>query len=97
MALEHLMSAAVESDDDIDARIKTRREKWQPLPGGPEVTQGDATARIVVKVGGTTEQVEVERPNGRFSSYTLGDSALVHEVAEQYDALLAEQAKSAGK
>ncbi len=95
--LENLVSAAVESPDDVAARIRARREKWTPVEDAPTFEHGDAIVRIVQKVGGSTEMVEIERPNGRFSSYSLTDAALVHQIAQDYSAHLAKQTKSSGK
>lgn len=89
--LKNLQAASVETQADIDARVAARREKWEPHPSAPTVEAGDVTARIVVKNGGTTEMVEIERPGGRFSSVALGDAALIHEVAAQYDKYLGSQ------
>ena len=100
--LKNLQNASTETAADIAARIASRREKWAPHPDAPVLGKvdedgnptGEYVARIVVKVGGTTEMIEVQRANGRFSAYSLGDAAIVHEIAEQYDSFLDEQKKA---
>ena len=96
MTLSNLVTAAAETAEDIAARISKRREKWEPRSGDDFAqSQGENVGRIVSKVDGSTEMVEIERPGGRFLSVTLADAALVHEVASAYDAHLSgSQSKS---
>lgn len=91
--LKNLSAASVETAADIEARVSARREKWTPHPDAPTVESGETVGRIVVKNGGTTEMLEIERPGGRFSSVALGDAALIHEVAALYDKYLGDSSK----